>query len=112
MAKAATKTEEIVTETKPKEALFCVVLNKHHCPAGAYEIVGYLKPKVERKDSTGKMIMVEPEQFVEGEMHPAPLPGTGFPNKIWAGTHIKLPVDEARRLVAAKLADRADAIAA
>jgi hypothetical protein len=32
--------------------------------------------------------------------------------KIWAGTHIKLPVDEAKHLVAKKLAERADAIAA
>lgn len=94
------------------EKLFPVVLNKNYCPAGEFEIVGWLRPKVERKDAAGKMITVEPEKFIEGEMHPPPYPGTGFPNKIWAGTTIRLPVDEAKMVVAKKIADRADAIAA
>jgi hypothetical protein len=96
----------------PDEKLFPVVLNKNYAPCGKYEIVGYLKPKVEKKDAAGKMITVEPEKFVEGEMHPAPYPGTGFPNKVWAGTTIKLPVEEAKNAVARKIADRADVIAA
>jgi hypothetical protein len=45
-------------------------------------------------------------------MKPHTSPGVGFPGKIWAGTHIKLPVDEAKRLVAAKAAERVDVIAA
>lgn len=94
------------------EKLFPVVLKKNYAPSGKYEIVGYLKPKVEKKDAAGKMIMVEPEQFIEGEMHPAPYPGTGFPNKIWAGTTIRLSVDEAKSAVVKKIAERADAIAA
>lgn len=96
----------------PSEKLFPVVLNKHYAPSGDFEIVGYLRPKVERKDAAGKMIMVEPEKFIEGEMHPAPYPGTGFPGKIWAGTTIKLPLDEAKKAVAKKIADRADDLAA
>lgn len=96
--------------TKPK--LFPVVLTKNYAPAGDYEIVGYLKPKVERKDSAGRMIMIEPEAFIEGEIHPAPYPGTGYPGKIWAGTTIRLPIDEAKMVVAGKIADRADVIAA
>lgn len=113
MAKAP-KPEGETQEAKQVEKLFPVVLTKHYAPLDTtpYEIVGHLRPKVERKNPAGQMVVVEPEKFIEGEMMPAPLPGTGYPNKIWAGTHIKLPVDEARRLVAAKLADRADDIAA
>lgn len=94
------------------EKLFPVVLSKNYAPSGKYEIIGYLRPKVESKDAAGKMIMVQPEKFVEGEMHPPPYPGTGFPGKIWAGTHIKLPLEEAKMVVAKKIADRADVIVA
>lgn len=97
---------------KIEPALFPVVLNKNYVPAGHYEIIGYMQPKVERKDAAGKMITVEPEKFIEGEMRPAVYPGTGFPNKIWAGTHVRLPVDEAKNIIAKKIADRADVIAA
>lgn len=96
----------------PAETLFPVVLSKNYCPRGKYEIVGYLKPKVQRKNAAGQMIVVEPEKFIEGEMKPAPLPGTGFPNKIWAGTTIRLPVDEAKFVVSKKIGERADVIAA
>lgn len=109
------KPQEVETSEKPKEQpkqMFPVLLAKHYAPAGEYEIVGYLKAKVERKDSAGKMLLVEPEKFIEGEMHPAPYPGTGFPGKIWAGTHIKLPIDEAKSVIAQKIATRADVIAA
>ncbi|MGD9725264.1 MAG: hypothetical protein AB7V39_02490 [Nitrospiraceae bacterium] len=105
-------TEIMSGDKAAPEPLFPVVLNKNHAPRGRYEIIGYLRPKVERKDSAGKMIMVEPEKFIEGEMHPAPYPGTGFPDKVWAGTHIKLPIEEAKDLIAKKIADRADVLAA
>lgn len=100
-------------EAKPEsEKLFPVVLLKNHCPAGKYEIIGYLKEAVKVKDAAGNWSVIEPEKFIEGEMKPHTSPGVGFPNKIWAGTHIKLPVEEAKRLVAAKIAERADALAA
>lgn len=103
--------------------LFPVVLNKNYVPTGAYEIVGYLKEAVKRKDAAGNWRVVEPEEFIEGEMKPHNSPGVGFGEmvmkdgskvnaKIWAGTTIKLPVDEAKNLVTKKLAERADAIAA
>lgn len=98
--------------TETAEKLFPVALTKNYAPVGNYEIVGYFRAKVERKDAAGKMITVEPEKFIEGEMHPAPYPGTGYPGKIWAGTHIRLPLEEAKLAVARKLADRADDIAA
>lgn len=97
---------------QPAEKMFPVVLNKNYAPSGRYEIVGWLKPKVERKDSTGRMLTIEPEKFMEGEMHPAPYPGTGFPNKIWAGTTIRLPLEEAKAIVGKKIATRADDLAA
>lgn len=96
----------------PPEKMFPVQLLKNYAPKGAYEIVGYLKEAVKRKDAAGAWRIVEPEQFIEGEMKPHEMPGVGFPGKIWAGTHIKLPLDEAKHLVAKKIAERADAIAA
>lgn len=101
-----------MTDTGAASQMFPVLLNKNYVPRGKYEIVGYLKEAVKRKNAAGQMIVVEPEEFVEGEMKPAPHPGVGFKDKVWAGTHIKLPIDEAKALVAKKIADRADAIAA
>lgn len=107
-----------VYDRKPKEPemseekMFPVILRKHYAPSGKYEIIGHFQPKVERKDAAGKMITVEPEKFIEGQMQPPPFPGTGFPNKVWAGTHINLPVDEAKTVIARNIAERADVIAA
>lgn len=103
--------------------LFPVVLLKNYVPISDYEIVGYLKDAVKRKDAAGTERIVEPEVFIDGEMKPHQSPGVGFGEninadgrktnaKIWAGTTIKLPVDEAKNLVAKKIAERADAIAA
>ncbi len=112
--------EAKVTETK----LFPVVLHKNYVPKGAYEIVGYLKDEVKRKNPAGQWIVVEKEEFIEGVMKPHPSPGVGFGEmdgkdgepkvnaKIWAGTTIRLPIDEAKHLVSKKIAERADAIAA
>lgn len=103
--------------------MFPVVLSKNYVPAGEYEIVGYLKEAVRAKDSAGNWRVIEPEAFIEGEMKPHTSPGVGFGRmemkdgsfvnaKIWAGTTIRLPVDEAKKAVAKKIAERADAIAA
>lgn len=101
-----------MTDTGAASQMFPVMLNKNYAPKGDYEIIGYWKPEVKKKAAAGGWIIEEPEKFIKGEMKPHPNPGVGFPNKIWAGTHIKLPVDEAKNLVAKKIADRADAIAA
>lgn len=108
------KDDEMAEPKEVAQKLFPVILKKNYMPLETtpYEIVGWLRPKVERKDSAGKMLQIEPEKFIEGEMHPPPLPGTGFPNKIWAGTTVKLPVEDAKRLVSMGLAERADVIAA
>jgi len=100
--------EARVTETK----MFPVLLSKNYVPRGDYEIVGYIKEAVKRKDAAGTWRIVEPEEFVEGVMKPHQTPGVGYDGKIWAGTHIKLPIEEAKHLVAKKIAERADAISA
>lgn len=103
--------------------LFPVLLTKNYTPIGKYEIVGYLKPEVKRKDSAGNWRVEAKEEFIKGEMKPHESPGVGFGAmemkdgstvnaKIWAGTQIRLPVDEAKNLVAKKLAERADDFAA
>lgn len=102
---------ETVAEKQPSK-MFPVILTKNYCPRGEYEIVGYLKPEKREKDAAGNMRLLEKEEFIKGEMNPPHTPGIGFKNKIWAGTHIKVPVEEAKYLVSKKLAERADDIAA
>ena len=107
----------------PETKMFPVLLIKNYVPKGEYEIVGYLKEAVKQKDAAGNWRIIEKEEFIKGEVRPHQTPGVGFGEyvldgkkinnaKIWAGTHIKLPVDEAKQLVAMKAAERADAIAA
>lgn len=114
--------ETAVAEKQPSK-LFPVLLLKNHVPKSDYEIVGYLKEAVKRKDAAGSWKIVEPEEFIEGVMKPHDSPGVGFGAmvmkdgstvnaKIWAGTTIKLPLEEAKFVVAKKIAERADAIAA
>lgn len=84
---------------KPAEApvkMVAMKLERNYRPAGAYEIVGYLKPEVKKKTAAGDWKVVEPEQFIAGEPAPPMFPGVGFENKIWANTTIKVPEDEAR----------------
>lgn len=110
-------------EAKTEIKMFPVLLNKNYVPKGDYEVIGYLKEEVKRKNAAGQWVVVEKEEFIEGVMKPHPLPGVGFEAhedangkktnaKIWAGTTIKLPLDEAKHLVSKKLAERADDIAA
>jgi|SRR6185503_2751354 len=111
--KPMTSTETAAPQSSPQPSkLFPVILVKNYAPEGKYEIVGYLKEAVKEKDAAGNWRTISKEEFITGEMKPHLTSGVGFPNKIWAGTHIKLPLDEAKRLVANKLAERADAIAA
>ncbi len=102
---------ETAVSVQPSK-LFPVLLTKNYQPVGEYEIVGYLKEAVKTKDAAGNWKTVEKEEFIEGEMKPHQSPGVGYAGKIWAGTTIRLPVDEAKTVVAKKIAERADAIAA
>ena len=103
---------ETAAPVRPSDKMFPVLLNKNYVPSGDYEIVGYLKEAVKRKDAAGTWRIVESEEFIEGEMKPHTSHGVGFAGKIWAGTHIKLPMDEAKTVIAKKIAERADVIAA
>lgn len=108
------KEEPMANETaapvQPSEKMFPVKLLKNYHPAGKFEIVGYQRPEIKQKDSAGRVSVVQESAFIEGEMAPPPFPGVGFDTKVWAETVIKLPVEEAKRLVGKNLAARADAI--
>jgi hypothetical protein len=115
-------TAETAATPQPSK-LFPVLLTKNYVPAGQYEIVGYLKEAVKAKDAAGNWRVIEREEFVEGVMKPHASPGVGFGPmqmkdgtmvnaKIWAGTTIKIPMEEAKLAVSRKIAERADAIAA
>ncbi len=95
---------------QPSEKLFPVRLLKNYRPIGSFEVVGYHRKELTQKDTAGKVVVVQEAAFMEGEMAPPPFPGVGFDTKIWADTVLKLPVDEAKRLVGKNLAERADAI--
>jgi hypothetical protein len=110
-------------EAKTETKLFPVLLEKNYVPKGQYEIVGYLKEAVKRKDAIGNWKIVEPEEFIEGVMRPHQSPGVGFGEmemkdgskvnaKIWAGTQIRVPLDEAKYVISKKIGARADDIAA
>ena len=92
--------------------MFPVLLLKNYVPQGKFEIVGYLKEAVKQKDAAGNWRVIEKEEFIKGEMKPHQTPGVGYAGKIWAGTQVRLPVEEAKQAVAKKIAERADAIAA
>lgn len=110
-------------EAKTETKMFPVTLIKNYVPQGTYEVVGYLKEAVKRKDAAGNWKVIEPEEFIKGEAKPHVSPGVGFGEmtmkdgrivnaKLWAGTTIKVPVEEAKYVVSKKIAERADDIAA
>jgi len=108
------KEEPMASETaapvQPSEKLFPVKLLKNYVPIGKFELVGYHRPEIKQKDSAGRVSIVQEAAFIEGEMAPPPFPGVGFETKIWSETVLRLPIDEAKRLVGKNLAERADAI--
>lgn len=102
--------DETAAPAQPSEKMFPVKLLKNYRPMGKHEVVGYQRPELTQKDNAGKMVVVQQAAFIEGEMSPPPYPGVGFDTKIWAETVVKLPIEEAKRLVNKNLAARADAI--
>jgi hypothetical protein len=105
-----TMSSETAAPVQPSEKMFPVKLLKNYRPAGKHEVVGYHRPEKTQKDTTGKMVIVQEAAFIEGEMAPPPYPGVGFLTKVWADTVLKLPMEEAKRLVSKNLASRADAL--
>lgn len=110
MANPQTLTMPSKEPTAPEPVkMFPVKLAYNYQPAGAYEAIGWEKPAVEKKNAAGQIVVVEKAEFIKGEIAPPPYPGVGFPGKVWKGSTIGLPRDEAMALVNAKKAERADA---
>jgi len=89
---------QVPAQAPAAEKQFSVRLLKNYHPCGVFDVVGWHRPKLERKDAAGNMVVVQKAEFIKGEMAPAPYPGVGFPNKIWAGTVIRVPEAEARTM--------------
>lgn len=97
-------TTEAIEANKPKTV--AVKLLKNYRPLDievdpeggvtGVDVVGYDKAPVLRKNAAGTMIEVEKGGFIRGQQPPPATPGTGFPTKVWAGTTIRLPVEEAK----------------
>lgn len=84
-------------------------LKRNYVPHNLISIVGYNRPAKMVKDAAGQMREVEPAAFVDGEVMPSIFPGVGFgavqengkkvrEQKVWAGTVIEVPEDEARNM--------------
>lgn len=73
-------------------------LERHYCPINAYEIVGHWRPEIKRKHPSGRVDIIQAEEFIPGEPNPGPIPGVGFPKKLWAGTIISIDAEEAKRM--------------
>lgn len=92
-----------VEAAKPK--LVSVRLLRNYRPmTDVFEVVGYHKEAIIRKRPDGKMVTVEEGGFFKehdeaGVIIPAPpaMVGTGFSDRLNAGTVVRLPRDEAKR---------------
>lgn len=88
-------TEAVPAKSAAKMAT--ITLTRNYRPVGEYEIVGHWLPKVEAKNAQGILVTIRAAEFLQGEPMPAPLSGVGtHSEKLWAGTAVRLPVDEAR----------------
>lgn len=104
-------TRAAIEANKPK--MVTMTLLRHYRPGGEFEVLGWNKKPVVRKRPDGKLVETEPGGFIEelddnGNIMPAPaaLPGTGFADKILAGTVIRVGVDEAKKMRANGIAER------
>lgn len=98
-------TRDRIEANKPK--MVRMTLLKNYCPAGEVEVLGWNKDPVIRKRPDGKLVEVEAGGFIEelgedGNIMPAPpkYAGTGFANKLLAGTVLKVGTAEAKRMKA------------
>lgn len=86
--------------------MIAMKLDRHYHPAGSFEVVGHTKPEVRRKNAAGVEVVVEAEEWIPDEPMPAAIAGTGFKDKFWAGTVLRLPVDEAKTVEKARIGVR------
>lgn len=104
---AATEATVVAVDTTepPKPKMVSVKLLRNYVPMGAHEIVGWHRPEKKVKDTHGVETVIEAALFIKGEAAPPPAAGVGFANKLWAGTVLKVPVDEAKRARSLKIAE-------
>jgi hypothetical protein len=93
-------------ETAPAK-LVSIKLLRNYVPMGQHEIVGYHKDARYVKNAAGQMVEIEKAEFVAGQPKPPVQPGVGYPSKLWAGTVVKLPTDEAKRAYDLKIGELA-----
>ena len=103
-------TRDRIEANKPKTVR--MTLLKNYRPAGEVQIMGWNKEPVLRKRPDGKLVEFEAGGFIEerddeGNVRPAPpkLAGTGFANKILAGTVIRVGTAEAKAMRANGIAE-------
>lgn len=80
-----------------------VKLDRNYVPRGPYTVAGHTRPEIKRKDSAGREVIIQHEEFVPNEPMPAAIAGTGFVGKLWAGTVIEIAESEARDMVKQKI---------
>lgn len=61
-----------------------------------FEVVGYWKDEIKRKDPAGREVIIQKREFVPGETKPPVQAGTGSDTKLLAGTVVKLRKAEAK----------------
>jgi hypothetical protein len=88
-------TAAAIEANKPK--LVTILLKRHYRPMGEYESGGHWTEEQKRKNPAGVVEVVKPSEFVAEEAKPSPMAGV-VPHslKLWAGTVVRLPIDEAR----------------
>lgn len=79
----AAKEQDALRDDEPK-AKTAVRLKNHHVPAGWYKVLGHF---------------TDEEVFIADEPAPPPFPGVNFAHKLWAGTVVELPTEDAHKLV-------------
>lgn len=92
------------TKTEPVKGVKMELL-RNYVPRNLISIVGWQKPAIMQKTAGGEMKEIEPAEWRAGEPKPPKYAGTGFINKLWAGTVIEVPEDEARDMRKAKIAE-------
>lgn len=87
--------------------LIPVKLDRNYRPVGYYEVVGWDKPAVfKKKFGHEKPVQIEAAEFIKDEKAPPAVAGTGFVNKLWSGTTIRLTEPEAKNVVKAGIGAR------
>ena len=85
--------------------MIAVKLLRNYRPIGEFEVVGYEREAILKKNAAGMMETVQEAAFIDEELPPPAQSGTGFPDKLWAGAVIRLPIDEAKSTRKAGIAE-------